>query len=553
MNMPGPPGEEVPGPHVEKVHRLRLRLVWIVPIVAAVVGLTLMVHSWRERGPRVSITFESGEGLEVGKTLVKYRDVTIGRVTQITLSDDRTHVEVVADLVRSASDLAVEGAQFWVVRPRIGVGWASDLGTLLSGAYIGVEPGAGGGSRTHFVGLEVPPPLAHRTNGRRIVLQAHDLGSLSTGSPVYFHRFQVGRAIDVHLDDNSGEARVVVFIDAPHDKVITPATRFWNASGVDLDLNADGLKVRTQSVATVLAGGIAFADAPAGPDTNVAPPGAEFRLYRDEQTAMAPPDGEPHIIRMRFEKPLRGLAVGAPIEFVGVEIGMVTSIDVGYEPKTQHFPVFVTGKIFPRRMGLAYTTLHANGEPDTDDSLAELTDRLISHGLRVQPKSGNLLTGRLYLDLDFVPAAARATFNPAARPIELPTVESNMGELQAGIAHVVKKLEALPLDRVVNHLDQDLTDLHGTLGHVNDTLLPSATQTLGTMHEALENVDELLTTDSAFRSDLEQTLGDVQQTLRSFRALADYLDRHPEALIKGRAAERGLPEPASPAKREVEK
>jgi paraquat-inducible protein B len=543
----------IPGPHVEEVRRFRLRLVWIVPIVAAIVGMTLMVHSWRERGPRVFITFESGEGLEVGKTLVKYRDVTIGRVTQITLSDDRTHVEVVADLVRSAADLAVEDAQFWVVRPRIGVGWASGLSTLLSGAYIGVEPGVGGSSRTHFVGLEIPPPLAHSTKGRRIVLQAHDLGSLSAGSPVYFHRFQVGRVIDAHLDDSTGEGQIVLFIDAPHDRGVTPATRFWNASGVDLDLNAEGLKVRTQSVATVLAGGIAFADAPAGPDANAAGPGAEFRLYRDEQTAMAPPDGEPHIIRMRFERPLRGLAVGAPIEFIGVEIGTVASIDVGYEPKTQHFPVFVTGKIFPRRMGLAYTTYLANGHADTDDFLAALTAQLVSHGLRVQPRSGNLLTGRLYLALDFVPAAARVTFNPATRPVELPTIESNLGELQAGIAHVVKKLEALPLDRVVNHLDQDLTDLHGTLGHVNDTLLPSANQTLGTMHAALENVDELLTTDSAFRTDLEQTLGDVQQTLRSFRALADYLDRHPEALIKGRSAERGLPEATAPAKRDADK
>jgi paraquat-inducible protein B len=521
--------------------------------VAAIIGMSLVIHSWRERGPRVFITFESGEGLEVGKTLVKYRDVAIGRVSQITLSDDRTHVEVVADLGKRASDLAVEGAQFWVVRPRIGVGWASGLDTLLSGAYIGVEPGTGGNSRTHFVGLEIPPPLAHSTQGRRIVLATHDLGSLSAGAPVYFHRFQVGRVIDEHLDDNTGEARIVVFIDAPHDRDVTPTSRFWNASGVDLDLSAEGLKVRTQSVAAILAGGVAFADAPDGADANVVGPGADFKLYRDEETAMAPPDGEPHIIRMRFEKPVRGLVVRAPIEFVGVEIGSVTSIDVGYEPKTQHFPVFVTGKIFPRRMGLAYTTIHASGQVNTDEDVTKFWGQLIGHGLRAQPRSGNLLTGRLYLALDFMPAAAKVSFNPATRPTEIPTIESSTGELQAGIAHVVKKLEALPLDRVVNHLDQDLIDLHGTLGRVNDTVLPSASQTLGTMHETLESVDELLSTDSAFRSDLEQTLGDVQQTLRSFRALADYLDRHPEALIKGRSTERGLPEATAPAKKDVKK
>jgi paraquat-inducible protein B len=542
----------IPGAHVER-HRSRVRLVWIVPIAAAIVGMTLVIHSWRERGPRVSITFESGEGLEVGKTLVKYRDVTIGRVSQITLSDDRTHVEVIADLVKRASDLIVKDSQFWVVRPRFGVGWASGLDTLLSGAYIGVEPGTSGEGRTDFVGLETPPPLAHSIQGRRLVLATHDLGSLSTGAPVYFHRFQVGRVIDEHLDDSTGDARIVVFIDAPHNRDVTPATRFWNASGVDLDLSADGLKVRTQSVATILAGGIAFGDAPQGPDANAAGPGADFKLYGTEEAAMAPPDGEPHMIRMRFEKALRGLTVGAPIEFVGVEIGSVTAIDVGYEPKTQRFPVFVTGKVFPHRMGLAYTTLHGSGRPETDDDLAKFATQFVPQGLRVQPRSGNLLTGRLYLALDFVPAAAKVSFDPQARPVELPTVDSNMGELQAGIEQVVKKLNALPLERVVNHVDQDLTDLHGTLGHVNDTLLPSATQTLGTMHEALENVDDLLMTDSAFRGDLERTLGDVQRTLRSFRALADYLDRHPESLIKGRSAEPGMPEAKAPAKTGAEK
>jgi paraquat-inducible protein B len=542
----------IPAPLVE-AHRYRLRLVWIVPIVAAIVGLTLVVQSWRERGPRVSVSFESGEGLEVGKTLVKYRDVTIGRVSQVKLSDDRTHVEVVADLVKGASDLAVEGSQFWVVRPRFGVGWASGLDTLLSGAYIGVQPGPRGGSRTHFVGLETPPPLAHGTQGRRIVLETRDLGSLSTGAPVYFHRFQVGRVIDEHLDDSTGNARIIVFIDAPHDKEVTPATRFWNASGVDLDLSADGLKVRTQSLATILAGGIAFADATLGAEADVASPGADFRLYRTEQAAMAPPDGEPRIIRMRFERPLRGLGVGAPIEFVGVEIGSVTSIDVGYEPKTLHYPVFVTGKVFPRRMGRAYKEQHAEGDQDTDEDFAKVASQLVAHGLRVQPRSGNLLTGRLYLALDFLPAAARVDFDPSARPVELPTVDSNMGELQADITHLVKKLDALPLERVVNHVDEDLADLHGTLGRVNDKLLPSATQTLDTMHGALGSVDDLLTTDSAFRSNLEQTLGDLQRTLRSFRTLADYLNRHPEALIKGRAAEPGVPEAKTPAKTDTEK
>ncbi len=532
----------VPEPQIES-HRRGVRLVWIVPIAAAIVGMTLLIDNWRERGPEVSITFQSGEGLEVGKTLVKYRDVTIGRVSRIVLSDDRTQVEVTADLVKSAADLAVEGSMFWVVRPRIGVGWASGLGTLLSGAYIGVESGRGG-SRTHFTGLEVPPPLVHAAQGRRIVLGATDLGSLSIGAPVYYRHYQVGQIIDEHLEQAAG-ARVVLFVDAPNDRFVSPTTRFWNASGVDLNLSADGLKLRTQSVASVVAGGIAFDDGPEGADANASPPsqGTDFTLYKDEQTAMAPPDGEPHLIKMRFEKPLRGLTLGAPIEFVGVEIGSVTAIDVGYEPDTQHFPLFVTGKLYPRRMGLAYTTLLKNGSRGTDDDLSELARKLTARGLRVQPRSGNLLTGRLYLALDFIPDAPPAHFNPNARPVELATIDSNLGELQTGITQVVKKINALPLQRIAGHADQDLTDLHATLERINGGLLPAATDSLNTMHETLQNIDQILADESPLRSNVEQTLDDVQRTLRSVKALADYLDRHPDALIRGRSAAPSPPHP----------
>jgi paraquat-inducible protein B len=475
--------------------------------------------------------------LQVGKTFVKYRDVTIGRVSEIRLNPDRTQVEVVVDLVKSAEDLASESTQFWVVRPRFGVGWVSGLDTLLSGAYIGVESGPAGNRRTHFVGLEVPPPLPHNSAGRRIVLQATELGSISIGAPVYFHRFKVGQVIDEYLDVNTSAARIVVFIDAPHDRAVNQATRFWNASGVDINVNADGIKLRSQSLASVLAGGIAFEQGADVPDANVSTSGAEYLLYKDEQSALAPPDGEPHLVRMRFEKPLRGLTVGAPIEFVGVEIGSVTSIDVGYEPATQRFPVFVTGKLFPRRMGLAYTTLLARGKVETDDDLAKLTRQLIAHGLRVQPHLGSLLTGKLYLALDFVPSAPRVTFNAALRPVELPTLNGDVGELQSGLNKVINKINALPLQDVVAHANEDLMDLHGTFQRVNGALLPTAITTLSTAQQTLQGVDLLLADDSPFRGNVEETLDNLQGTLRSVRALADTLNRHPESLIRGRSAD----------------
>jgi paraquat-inducible protein B len=526
----------VPEPHIVQ-NRAGLRLVWIVPIVAAIVGISLLVSNWRERGPRVSITFESGDGLEVGKTLVKYRDVTIGRVSQIKLNSERTEVEVIADLVKSAEDLASEGTRFWVVRPRFGVGWVSGLSTLLSGAYISVEGGPTGNKATHFTGLEVPPPLPHSLAGKRVVLGATELGSVNIGAPVYFHRFKVGEVIDEYLDEKTGAARIVAFIDAPHDQKVNQATRFWNASGIDINVSADGVKFRSQSLASVLAGGIAFEQGSDVADANATAIGTEFLLYKDEPSAMAPPDGEPRIVRMRFEKPLRGLTVGAPVEFVGVEIGSVTAIDVGYEHETHHFPVFVTAKLFPRRMGLAYTTLLARGEPETDDNLAKLSSQLVANGLRVQPHVGSLLTGRLYLGMDFVPSAPKVTFNAALRPVQLPTLNGNLGELQSGINKVIDKINALPLKDVVTHANEDLVDLHGTFQRVNAGLLPTAITTLSTMQNTLQGVDLLLAEDSPFRGDVRETLDDLQGTLRSVRALADTLNRHPEALIRGRPAD----------------
>ena len=211
-------------------------LVWLVPIAAALIGLSLLINTWRTTGPRITISFQTAEGLEVGKTLVKYRNVTIGHVTAITLSADHARVLVTADLAKSAQDVATYETRFWVVRPRIGVGWASGLDTLLSGAFIGAEAGESKMSRRDFTGLENPPPLPHPLQGRRVVLHANDLGSVSLGAPVYYKRFQVGRVIDERLDPDGSGAQLVLFIDAPNDRFVSQATRFWNVSGIDVSL-----------------------------------------------------------------------------------------------------------------------------------------------------------------------------------------------------------------------------------------------------------------------------------------------------------------------------
>jgi len=533
-----PPAEEpLPAPAVQN-RRWIPRLVWMVPIAAAVVGISLLIRSWQSEGPQITIKFLSGEGVQVGKTQVKYRDVTVGRVSAVELSADHQTVLVSADLSKDAASLLKEDAQFWIVRPRVGVGSVSGLETLLSGAYIGIKSGTAPRHERQFVGLENPPALPHGPRGRELELRAARAGSLAIGAPVYFRQFQVGRVIDENLLQD-GSTRVTVFVEAPYDGFVKPVTRFWNASGIDVRLGANGLNVQTESLAAVLAGGLAFDDGPteAGLAAATGIPG-QFILYKNETEAMAPPDGEPHYVRMRFAQSLRGLEVGAPVEFVGVDIGSVVAVDLGYETRDKSFPVIVTAKLYPRRMGQAYEVLAAQGKTESDETLAAFVGTLVNRGLRAQPRSASLLTGNVYIALDFMAASPRAAFDASIRPLELPTVNGSFQELEAGVGRLVKKVNDLPLEQIAADLHTDLTDLHETLSALHTRALPAAVDALLALHRTLDSADRTLSVESPLQRGLAETLSQTRSTLQAVRELADYLDRHPDALLRGRRAQK---------------
>ena len=540
---PTPPSaEELPTPAVQN-RRWIPRLVWVVPIAAAVIGVSLLIRNWENAGPQITISFLSGEGVQVGKTLVKYRDVTVGQVSAVVLSTDHQTVVVTANLSKDAAGLLKEDTQFWIVRPRFGVGSVSGLDTLLSGVYIGMKTGTATRREREFIGLENPPALAHGPHGRELQLHAAGVGSLSIGSPVYFRQFQVGRVIDENLLPD-GSTRVTAFVEAPYDGFVKPVTRFWNASGIDVKLGADGLKVQTESLAAVLAGGLAFDDGPTEVVSAAAMPN-DFTLYKNETEAMAPPDGEPHYVRMRFAQALRGLDVGAPVEFVGVNIGSVIAVDLGYERRDKSFPVVVTAKLYPRRMGDAYEILTAQGKTESEETLAAFVGTLVQRGLRAQPRSASLLTGKLYIALDFLRTSPRVAFDASDRPVELPTVNGSFQELEANIGRLVKKVNDLPLEQIAADLHTDLTDLHETLSELHGRVLPSAVDTLSALRGTLDSANRTLDVDSPLQRGLTETLLEARSTLQAVRELADYIDRHPDALLRGRRPQKMPGRPAA--------
>ena len=542
-----PQREDLPQPAVRS-SRGGLALIWLVPALAAVVGISLLVHSWLQSGPSIEITFNAAEGLDAGKTQVKYKNVVIGKVDKIRLSKNRSHVVVRVALDKSAESFATKGTRYWVVRPRIGLGGVSGVDTLLSGPFIGADVSESKDEQTRFSGLETPPSVTHGTPGRTFILHSRDLGSLDVGSPVYFRRIQVGRVSSYTLDPDGKGVTVKIFVDGPNDKFVHQATRFWNASGLDVALGANGLKVNTQSLATVIAGGVAFEDARGPHSGSPAAENASFDLFDDRATAMAPPDGKPQYFRMRFNQSLRGLAVDAPVEFLGFNLGKVVSISMDYDEKTKRFPVTVGALIYPDRLGKAHDKLLKLAGGDSEADMAPVLGMLVQHGLRAQARTGNLLTGQLYIALDFLPKAPKATLDIYAKPLEIPTAAGSFDKLQEQLGDIVDSVHEIPFGSIGKNLDKTLGNLNKTLDEINGQTLPAFSGTLKDVRKTLGTADSALSSHSPLQQSLTGTLGQLERMARSLRVLSDYLGTHPEALIRGRK-DTPLPPSSQPAAR----
>ena len=535
-------GAQPPGQAPIKTRRFSVSLVWIVPIVAVLVGISLVVHSLMQEGPTIVINFKTGSGLVANKTEVKYRNVVIGHVSDVELSDDQKSVNATIKLAKQAESFTREDSQYWVVRPRIGAGGVSGIDTLLSGDYIGADIGQANGRAKNFQGLENPPPITYGEPGKRFTLHTDDLGSLDIGSPVYYRKIPVGQVVAYALDADGKGVNIEVFIHSPNDAYVTQNTRFWNASGIDVSVGANGFALKTESLSSLLVGGIAFRAPQYSPDDKPAPEEYAYELFEDQQTALAPPNGKAQYLTLRFDQALRGLKVGAPVEFLGMEFGRVVSINLDYDSVKRSFPVNVGIVIYPQRLGTAHTKMlkALNHDPNDEAAGIRLMGTFVENGLRAQARSGNLLTGQLYIALDFYPKAEKVAFDATARPVSIPTVPGSLEELQGKLEAMVDKINKLPIERIANNLDSNLVELRKGLTQFNAKTLPGVQNTLADVSKTLQSANSTLAEDSPQREKLSETLDDLGRTSRSLRDLADYLGRHPESLIRGR------PENAAP-------
>ena len=529
-------GPQAPGQAPVKTRRFSVSLVWIVPIVAVLVGISLVVHTMMQEGPTITVTFKTGSGLTANKTEVKYRNVVIGHVSDVELSNDQKSVNATIKLSKQAESFTREDSQFWVVRPRIGAGGVSGIDTLLSGDYIGADIGQANARAKNFIGLENPPPITYGEPGKRFTLRTQDLGSLDIGSPVYYRKIPVGQVVAYALDADGKGVNIEVFIHSPNDAYVTENTRFWNASGIDVNVGANGFSVKTESLSSILVGGIAFRAPEYSPNDKPAAEDKAYDLFEDQLTALAPPSGKGQFLSLRFDQALRGLRVGAPVEFLGMEFGRVVAINLDFDAKKRSFPVNVGIMIYPQRLGQAHTKMLEVLKHDPNDEAAgvRLMGSFIENGLRAQARSGNLLTGQLYIALDFYPKAEKVAFDPTARPVSIPTVPGSLEQLQEKLEGMVNKINQLPIERIAGNLDSNLVELRKGLAQFNAKTLPGVQTTLADVSKTLQSASSTLAEDSPQREQLGQTLDELGRMSRSLRELSDYLGRHPESLIRGR-------------------
>jgi paraquat-inducible protein B len=557
------------GSHPEAVIRSRVERrrwispIWAIPIVTVLIAGYLVWHTLSQRGPEVTITFRSAEGLTAGQSQVRLRDVTIGTVQGIALSGDHQQVAITVRMTREAEPLLTADTRFWVVKPRLFAGSISGLDTLLSGAYIQIAPGtAGGEPARRFTGLEDPPLLTTEEAGTTIRLRANRLGSISLGSPVFYRDLTVGQVLGWELGDMAENVTIHAFVRAPFDAYLREGSRFWNASGVSVKLGAEGVQLQLESLRALLLGGVAFEtpdQARPGPtpaDDHV------FRLYASQDQATNAAYRRRVPMLSYFTDAVSGLAVGAPVVFQGIRIGEVIGFDLQYDAATERLRIPVRYEIEPDRIALS----------DQAASRGPLENAriLVRQGMRARLASANLLTGQQQISLDIVPHAAPAEITLQDGMVVFPTAPGQFASILDAVNQVLAKVEGLPFQQIGENLNSTIAGVDALVR--NPALaasLASLQQTLAAAEEMVTRIDAAATPalralpplvanlntavgnasrllgsanrgygdGSQFHRDLDRLLEQMTGAARSLRSLADTLNRNPESLLRGRATQ----------------
>lgn len=517
----------------------RISSIWLVPAVALAIGVWMAYDTVTSRGALISIEMGNAEGIEAGQTMVRVKDVAVGRVESIRLSDDFSRAEASVRMFADTDPMLNTATEVWVVKPRIGRDGISGLGTLLSGAYIEMRPGQSNVAERRFEALPQPPVLRGDERGVRIQLRSVEASGISAGDPVNYRGYTVGRVASANFDIANQMNVFTVFVEDPFADLVTDNVRFWQSSGVRVELGAEGFQIEIGSLESLIAGGVTFDVL----DNNVAGEPVEqdhrFQLFADQDTAQQ--EGFTHYANylMLIEESVRGLSPGAPVEFRGIRVGTVMQVpytgDGGLGSALLNMRVPILVRFEPERLGPQYAGFDIQ-------TWQQQLQGLFGEGLRGSLRSGNLLTGALYVDLNFhdeAPYVANA--GEADYPI-FPVVRGSGSQIDQKVADLLDNLNQIDFGHFAASAEQTLQASEQTLAVISalgtrlDALLADPemqalpTQLRRTLHE-LEQVADGYSADAPAYQDFERSMERLNLILRDLEPFAESLRDKPNSLL----------------------
>lgn len=521
----------------------RWNIVWVVPILALLLGGWMIYRNFSSQGPVAHVRFDTADGIAAGKTEVRCRSVRVGVVKDVKLADDLKSVVILLELNPDSTKLLRSGTSFWVVRPRVSTTDISGLGTLLTGAYIELDPGSAEGEEVnHFKGLETPPATSISIPGRRLVLTAEQAGSLVAGSPIYYRGFEVGRIENRKLDLNGQRVTYDAFIQEEYSALVKENTRFWNTSGIDISAGADGFKVRTPSFQAMVSGGASFGVPEGVEPGNLVADGAAFTLFTNEEAADGSTFNPTLKVVLLFDQSVRGLSKAAPVEFRGIPVGRVADISFDYLKASNDLRIPVLVELDPSLM-------RREAAEKISRTDGEFFKEAVARGLRAALKTGSLLTGALFVDLDYQKDPLPAEFAMVGDYPSIPTVSSGFAQLETKLTAVLDKIQALPMDDTMKKIANAAEEAAVTVASARKTLdSPGFSKIPDDLRGSLAAIEKSVSSvgpDGAIQGDLLRTLDELRASLRSLNSMATAIDEKPNSLIFGRDTS-GNPLPKAP-------
>jgi paraquat-inducible protein B len=522
----------------------RFNWVWLFPIGAAAIVLWLAWRNLAERGPAITISFRNVDGLQAGQTKIQHRNVDLGTVESLELTPDMSRVIVHARMTRQATNHLTPNTRFAIIAPHVGVGGISGLSTLVSGSYIEMYPGKPSDeSKRDFVGLDEPPALAPDTKGRSFTLLANDLGSLTRGSPISYNGITVGEVEDYVLRPNNKGVQVTAFVRSPYETLVHPETRFWNAGGVDLTLGSQGLRIRANSWEQLLSGGIAFATPTEVLGKEPSANDAVFGLYDNRRAADRAPQGQTLNYVADFLGNQRGLDTGTAVELQGIEVGEVTEAHLAYDEKRHTLVTRANFYVDPERVEIL--NMPKGADANQHDAVQKWIETLVNDGMRAQVSSASLLTGTKLVGLEMVANAPKAHIEHEGEAMMIPTSTAGdftavLQDLQSVLKNIDRATSGPQLGHALQSLDETLTRLDKVTHDIEPdikSLIKSLRDTADSAQSTLNTIQGIAGNSAPTGTDLPRMMRELTEAARSVRGLADYLDRHPEALLRGRKGE----------------